>query len=64
LIDNLTGQDPHVVAAEHLNLQLREDSPAWKLGFQRSPLEKIGLYASDDRASRPVRHEVRPKPGP
>jgi hypothetical protein len=63
-IDNLTDQDPRFVDAEHLNFQLREDSPAWKLGFQRIPLEKIGLYASDDRASWPVRHEVRPKPAP
>jgi hypothetical protein len=62
--DNLTDQDPQFVDAAHLNFQLREDSPAWKLGFQRIPLEKIGLYASPDRASWPVRHEVRPKAGP
>ncbi len=63
-IDNLTGQDPHFVDAERLNFQLREDSPAWKLGFQRIPIERIGLYASDDRASWPVQHQVRPKPAP
>jgi hypothetical protein len=63
-IDNLTDQDPHFVDATHLNFQLREDSPAWKLGFQRIPIEKIGLYGSDDRARWPVRHEVRPKPVP
>lgn len=57
--DNLTGQDPHFVDAATQNFQLREDSPAWKLGFRRIPLEKIGLYASDDRASWPVRHEIR-----
>ncbi|HPM83591.1 MAG TPA: right-handed parallel beta-helix repeat-containing protein [Candidatus Anammoximicrobium sp.] len=63
-VDNLTDQDPHFVDAERLNFQLREDSPAWKLGFQRIPIERIGLYASDDRASWPVRHQVRPKPAP
>jgi hypothetical protein len=60
--DNLAGQDPRFVDAAHQNFQLREDSPAWKLGFQRIPIEKIGLYASGDRASWPVRHEVRPQP--
>ena len=60
--DNLIDQDPHFVDAAHQDFQLREDSPAWKLGFERIPIEKIGLYASDDRASWPVRHEVRPQP--
>ena len=30
--------------AAQLNFQLRDDSPACKLGFQRIPIEKIGLY--------------------
>jgi len=60
--DNLTDRDPHFVDAANLNFQLRDDSPAWKLGFQRIPIEKIGPYPSDDRASWPVRHEVRPQP--
>jgi len=58
--DNLIDQDPHFVDAEHGNFQLKEDSPAWKLGFQRIPLEKIGLYQSPERASWPVSHTVRP----
>lgn len=62
LTGNLTDQDPHFLDAANLNFQLRDDSPAWKLGFQRIPVEKIGLYPSDDRASWPVRHDVRPKP--
>jgi hypothetical protein len=48
------------VDAEHGNFQLKDDSPALKLGFQRIPLEKIGLYESPDRASWPVSHTVRP----
>ena len=59
---NLLGEDPHFVDAEKHNFQLREDSPAYKMGFQRIPIEKIGLYASEERASWPVRHAVRPAP--
>ncbi len=36
------------------NYQLRDDSPAWKLGFQRIPMDKIGLYKDDDRAALPI----------
>jgi hypothetical protein len=41
--DNLTGQDPLFIDAAKMNFQLREDSPAYKLGFKRIPFEKIGL---------------------
>jgi len=58
--DNLLDQDPRFVDAEHGNFQLKDDSPAFKLGFQRIPLEKIGLYQSPQRASWPVQHTVRP----
>ena len=60
LQDNLLDQDPRFVNAAKLNFQLRNDSPAFKLGFKRFPIEKIGLYRSADRASWPVRHDVRP----
>jgi len=60
--NNLVDVDPLFVGAKAGNYQLRDDSPAWKSGFQRIPVEKIGLYASEDRASWPVKHEVRPKP--
>ncbi|MGO9115569.1 MAG: right-handed parallel beta-helix repeat-containing protein [Thermoguttaceae bacterium] len=52
--DNLLEQDPHFVDPAHGNFQLQNDSPAWKLGFVRIPIEKIGVYPSDDRASRPI----------
>lgn len=58
--DNLIDQDPRFVDAEHGNFQLQEGSPAWKLGFQRIPLQEIGLYESPERASWPVRHQPRP----
>jgi len=60
--DNLLDTDPRFVDAQAGNFQLRPDSPAWKLGFQRIPIEKIGLYASPDRATWPVHHTVRPAP--
>jgi parallel beta helix pectate lyase-like protein len=41
--DNLTDQDPRFVDAPGMNFQLRDDSPAWKLGFKRIPFEEIGL---------------------
>lgn len=40
---NLTDRDPLFVDAAHGNYQLRPDSPAFALGFQRIPFEKIGL---------------------
>ena len=52
--DNLLEQDPRFVDAAHGNYQLKDDSPAYKLGFQRIPLEKIGPYQSPERASWPV----------
>jgi len=62
--DNLLDQDPRFVNAALLNFQLRDDSPAWKLGFKRIPIEEIGLYKDERRASWPVRHIVRPMPKP
>lgn len=32
-------------------ISLRRDSPAWRLGSQRIPLQKIGLYHDDPRSS-------------
>ena len=52
--NNLLDADPKFVDAKNLNFQLQPDSPAWKLPFQRIPVEKIGLYYSDERASWPV----------
>lgn len=60
--DNLLDTDPHFVDPAHGNFQLRDDSPALKLGFQRIPIEKIGVYRSDDRAAWPVEHSIRPAP--
>ncbi len=57
--DNLIDEDPHFVDPEHLDFRLREDSPAYDLGFQPLPLDEVGLYESPLRASWPVVHKVR-----
>jgi hypothetical protein len=46
--------DPKFLAPGKDDYRLAPDSPAWKLGFQAIPVEKIGPYASPDRASWPV----------
>jgi len=50
--DNLVDIDPHFVDMERENFQLRDDSPAYALGFQRIPTEKIGLVSDQYRAGR------------
>jgi len=53
---NLVDEDPHFVDANRGDFRLKKTSPAWKLGFQPIPIEKIGLYKDDRRASWPVKH--------
>lgn len=60
--DNLINEDPSFADPLNCDFQLREDSPALKLGFQRIPFEKIGLYRDDRRATWPVTHPVRSAP--
>jgi beta-lactamase class D len=40
---------PGFVDASHRDFRLRDDSPAWKLGFERIPVEKIGLFTDEYR---------------
>jgi hypothetical protein len=60
--DNLIGVDPRVTDLKKLDLRLRKDSPAWSIGFQPIPLDKIGLYRDASRASWPVTHPWDPAP--
>jgi len=60
--DNLVDEDLRFVEEPPKNFQLRDDSPAYKLGFKPIPIEKIGLYKDELRASWPVQHEVRQIP--
>jgi len=62
--NNLVGTGPRFVRKPPASFALRKDSPAWKLGFEPIPFEKIGLYKDEFRATWPVRHEVRPMPEP
>ncbi len=51
--DNLTNEDPGFVDPSNGNFQLKLDSPAWKLGFERIPVEKIGLFRDEFRTTLP-----------
>jgi len=46
--------DPKFVAPEKDDYRLAADSPAWAMGFKPIPVEKIGPYASPDRATWPI----------
>ena len=64
LEDNLVDEDPHFVDAENLDFRLRQDSPAFQIGFKPIPIDKIGLYEDADRASWPITHTVRDTAAP
>jgi len=49
--DNLVDVDPGFVGTPPHDWRLKPDSPAWKLGFREIPVESIGLYPSEERAS-------------
>jgi hypothetical protein len=49
LRDNWVGPDPGFVAPNKMDFRLRPDSPAWKLGFQPIPVERIGLQDDEYR---------------
>ena len=51
--DNLIDRDPHFVDRPKANFRLRDDSPAYKLGFKRIPMEKIGLLKERRRGKDP-----------
>ena len=56
---NLFDEDPHFVDPVRHNFQLCDDSPAFALGFERIPIENIGLYKDARRASWPAVDRVR-----
>ena len=41
--DNLTEGDPLFLDPDHRDYRLRDGSPVWALGFERIPVEEIGL---------------------
>jgi hypothetical protein len=44
--------------ARATDFAIKDDSPAWKLGFQNLPLDKFGLYRDELRASLPGANAV------
>ena len=68
--NNLTDVDPHFTTPDRLSegklpravdFALEADSPAWGIGFQPLPLDHMGLYEDENRASpaAPVRPPIR-----
>ena len=57
--NNWRGSAPGFVESDHtkMDFRLRPDAEVYKIGFQPIPFEKIGLYASPERASWPVQAE-------
>ncbi len=51
--NNLVDEDPGFIDQDNGYFQLRDDSPAYKLGFKRIPIEDIGLYIDEYRTSLP-----------
>jgi hypothetical protein len=51
---NLLDRDPRFVDPARADFQLKDDSPAYKMGFERIPIERIGLYKDERRASWPA----------
>ena len=47
--DNLVDKDPHFADAGRQDFRLRPDSPAFTMGFQKIPTDKIGLYRDEYR---------------
>jgi hypothetical protein len=43
--------DPGLLDAPRGDFRLRDDSPAWRAGFQRIPIETIGLVVDQFRKS-------------
>ena len=64
VIENNLVDAPHFVNATKGDYRLRNDSPAFALGFDPIPYDQIGCYQSPDRASWPVHHTVRPADAP
>ena len=46
--------DPLLVDPENDDYHLRDDSPAFRIGFEPIPVEKIGPYKDELRASWPI----------
>ena len=59
--DNMVNADPGFVDFARGDFRLRDDSPAYKLGFKRIPIERIGLKVDEYRKLAPKRVVTGPK---
>jgi len=50
LENNLVEEDPHFVDQARRDFRLKDDSPAFDMGFESIPMDRIGLYEHPDRA--------------
>ena len=50
--DNLIEINPCFVDPDNMDFQLKDNSPAYKLGFKRIPMEKIGLIKGSSSRSK------------
>jgi hypothetical protein len=49
LRDNYVGADAGVESPEKMDFRIKKDSPVWRTGFQRIPVEQIGLRDNELR---------------
>ena len=49
--DNLIETDPCFVDRDNMDFELKDNSPAYELGFKRIPMEKIGLIKDSSSRS-------------
>jgi hypothetical protein len=52
-LDNCVDEDPLFAGAPPKTFHLRDDSPAYRVGFEPIPFERIGLYRDEYRAELP-----------
>jgi hypothetical protein len=56
--DNLVEADPHFVDAASGDFRLKNNSPAFELGFKRIPFEQIGLVKETSKAEKTSRDSM------
>jgi hypothetical protein len=47
--DNYVGPNASVLAPERMDFRIKKDSPVWQTGFQKIPVERIGLRQDELR---------------
>jgi len=55
---NFEAGDPGFADRARGDFRLKPDSPAWRMGFERIPLERIGLVVDETRAAVPPRQLI------